>query len=52
MSLYKKLCLVLASVLIVSFLSGCEDRSAERAGEKIDEATEEAGDKIEDATDR
>lgn len=45
--------LILPAVGLFSFaaLVGCNDSSAEDAGEEVDEAVEEVGDEIEDATD-
>tara|TARA_Y100001933_G_scaffold235173_1_gene256105 strand:+ start:232 stop:414 length:183 start_codon:yes stop_codon:yes gene_type:complete len=44
--------LIPASALLgLAALAGCNDSSAEEAGEEIDEAIEEAGDEIEEATD-
>ncbi len=61
MWLYKTLCLMFTSILLVSSLAGCKEKEgpAERAGKKIDEAVEKmgkevekAGDKIKEATEK
>lgn len=49
MSTFKKLSILLASLLIVAGLSACEKKgAAEKMGEKIDQTVEKAKDKMED----
>lgn len=50
---HKKFIIVLAAVLLLGGLNGCEKEGpAERAGEKIDETVEQAGEQLEKAGDK
>jgi predicted small secreted protein len=49
MDMLKKLVMLSLVLSSVTFMSGCNDNSAEEAGEKIDEVVTDAGNAVEDA---
>jgi predicted small secreted protein len=49
MDMLKKLVMLSLVLSSVTFMSACNDNSAEEAGEKIDEVVTDAGNAVEDA---